>query len=291
MEQTQNIDEPDLPLGAYTVPWNLVVPEADIHLVGYGNRLPNDFTLEMLAVLQRCKRIFGLPPLHAPEFSIPPMESLMELYAPDRSRWQTYREMADRVLDAAGEDPPIAFATHGSALVGVYLAHAILEEAPARGLTVHVTNSVSCFDGLWADLNWDPFFGFEVWEATGFLKLKIEPNTSANLLLPQAPFLNVETGMDPHKMTIEGSSSISELRDHLLRFYPADHVVHFVRTSAGTGPHMLGADIESLALGDLDGPGRDVFSTLVVPRGKKLRGRVDFASPALAAAAVSEPAA
>ena len=47
--------------GVLEVPWNLVVPEADVFIVGYGNRLPNDFTLEMLAVLRRCKRIFAVP--------------------------------------------------------------------------------------------------------------------------------------------------------------------------------------------------------------------------------------
>ncbi|GAA1972160.1 hypothetical protein [Amycolatopsis minnesotensis] len=47
-----------------------------------------------------------------------------------------------------------------------------------RGLTVHVTNAVSCFDGIWADLTIEPFFGFSVWEATAFVKLGIEPDTA-----------------------------------------------------------------------------------------------------------------
>ena len=69
--------------GLITVPWNLIVPEVDVHLVGCGNRFPNDFTLEMLAVLRRCKRVFGLPPIQAPEFGIPPYG---EPAAPVRTR-------------------------------------------------------------------------------------------------------------------------------------------------------------------------------------------------------------
>src|SRR5258708_34988382 len=106
------------PMEAGEVPWNLIIPTVDVHLVGYGMRIPNDFTLEMLAVLQRCKRIFGLPPLHAPAFKIPEMESLLTHYAPDKNRLRSYREMVDVVLEAASTDPPVAFATYGSAMVG-----------------------------------------------------------------------------------------------------------------------------------------------------------------------------
>lgn len=290
MEHAHDAPQRDRPLGAIDVPWNLVVPTVDIHLVGYGNRLPNDFSLEMLAVLQRCKRIFGLPPIHAPEFSIPEMESLMGLYGPNKQRMVTYREMADRVLDAAAADPPVALATYGSIMVGALTPHLILEEAAERGLTVHVTNAVSCFDGLWADFNIEPFYGFEVWEATAFVRLGIVPNVAANLMLPQAPVLDVQVGLDVEAMTLEASSTVARLRDHLLKFYPADHEVHFVKTSSGAGPHLLGSAVESLALADLDHPGRELMSTLVVPRGKKPgRGRLDFASPALAPATVLEP--
>jgi uncharacterized protein YabN with tetrapyrrole methylase and pyrophosphatase domain len=248
------------------VPWKLVVPEVDIHLVGYGNRLPNDFTLEMLAVLQRCKQIFGVPPIHAPEFKIPPMQSLLGLYSPDKHRSETYREMIDIVLMAAAADPPVAFATYGSALVGTYATHRILEVAPQHGLTVHVTNATSSFDGIWADLNIDPLLGVQIWEASMFLRLDIIPNTHAHLLLPQAPVLDVSTGIDPVKMQMALSSSTPALRDRLLRYYPPDHNVHFDTTGSGAGPYLRAPDIETVALRDLDHPGRQQASTLIVPR-------------------------
>src|SRR5690348_14556137 len=92
--------------GQIDVPWNLVVPEADLYLVGYGMRLPNDLTLEALAVLKSCTRVFGIPPLHAPEFGIPPMENLVLHYASDKNRRATYREWRDLILAAAEADPP-----------------------------------------------------------------------------------------------------------------------------------------------------------------------------------------
>jgi uncharacterized protein YabN with tetrapyrrole methylase and pyrophosphatase domain len=254
-----------LPLGAIEVPWNLVVPEVDIHLVGYGNRLPNDFTLELLAVLKSCKRIFGAPPIHAPEFGIPPMENLLELSAADGPRSETYEEMVEVVLAAAAADPPVAFATSGSPMVGTYATHSILDLAPQRGLTVHVTNAVPSFDGIWADLNIEPFFGLEIWDATTFVRLGIEPNTRAHLLLAQAPMLAVTEATGPETMSI--------LRDHLLRFYPTEQEVHCVTAEAGMGPHLLATGIETVALGDLDYPGdRQPASTLVLPRAQ----RADF---------------
>jgi len=279
--ETQNENTPRTFAGEIDVPWNLVVPTVDVHLVGYGNRFPNDFTLEMLAVLQRCKRIFAVPPIHAPDFGIPEMESLMHLYGPDKPRTQTYAEMLQLVLAAATADPPVAFATYGSAMVGAQVAHRLLAEAGRRGLTTHVTNAPSCFDGIWADFNIEPFYGFEVWEASTFVRLGIEPNTRANLLLPQAPVFDVPEGLDPDTMTIRTSTTVVILRDHLLRFYPPDHVVHYVKSGAGAGPHLVGADIESFRLRDLDHPGHQPGSTLFVPRAAGTsRTRLDFDNPA-----------
>ena len=272
-------------VGVIDVPWNLVVPTVDVHLVGFGNRFPNDFTLEMLAVLQRCKRIFAVPPIHAPEFGIPEMENLLLLYGPDKSRLKTYAEMVELVLAAARTDPPVAFATYGSAMVGTLATHRIIEEAARRDLTVHVTNAVSSFDGIWADFNIDPFFGFEVWEASAFTRLDIEPNIRANLLLPQAPILDVREGLDLTTMALAASTALPALRDHLLRFYPADHTVHYVKSGSGAGPRLLGADIESLPLRDLDHPGQQQLSTLFVPRVESdPRAQLDFARPAFPAA-------
>ena len=242
--------------GAPEVPWNLVVPTVDVHLVGYGNRFPNDFTLEMLAVLKRCGHIFGAPPISAPGLDIPTMESVMHLYRRGKQRTETYREIAELVLDAAATDPPVAFATYGSAMVGMPPCHDILQQAARRGLTAHVTPSVSSFDGVWADLNLDPLLGFEVWEATLLVRLGVEPDTRANLLVPQVALLDIDDDRGP----------VAALRDHLLQFYPAGHLVHFVRTGSTLAAHPTTSDIETVPLSELDHPGREVLSTLLVPR-------------------------
>ncbi len=251
------------PTTAVTVPWDLRVPEADIYLVGFGMQLPNDFTLEMLAVLKRCTRVFAVPPIHAPDFGLPPMEDLSRLYGPAKDRRLTYREWTGLILDAAATAPPVAFATYGSVMCGASTPHQILQQAPGRGLSVHVTKTVSCFDGIWADLNMDPFYGLSVWEASVFLDLAITPDTKANLLLPQAPVLGISQGPDLATGTIAGSSTITQLRDHLLGFYPPEHPVYFIHTASGTS---TGTEIETMPLVKLDHPGMQSHSTLLVPR-------------------------
>jgi uncharacterized protein YabN with tetrapyrrole methylase and pyrophosphatase domain len=237
------------------VTWRLDVPRADVHVVGYGNRMPNDFTLEMLAVLKRCRRVFGAPPVHAPQLGIAPMESLMALYEAGRPRAATYDAMAQTVLAAAATDAPVALATYGSAMVGMPVCHQLLEQASLHGLTAHVTRAPSALDGIWAQLGIDPLSGAEIWDATTFMQTAVKPNVRANLLLAQVALLE-HSGTDP---------PVVALRERLLGFYDADLDVHYV-TAPGAAPFAPRADIETVALGELVSPGRLRLSTLLVPR-------------------------
>lgn len=233
--------------GAIDVPWNLVVPEVDVHLVGYGDRPPNDFTLETLAVLKRCTRVFGLPPIVATAFGVPPMEDLREHCVPDRSARDAHEAMAEAVLVAAAMDPPVAIATYGSPMVGTYAAHRIIELAPQHGLTFHVTNAVPTFDRVWADLNIDPFVGLEIWEAAAFVADAVAPGARGHLLL-------VNTGQ------LDGA----DLREHLLRFYAAEHEVVRLTAGAGAGPLVRGGRVQPIALGRLEAGAS--AGSLLVPR-------------------------
>jgi uncharacterized protein YabN with tetrapyrrole methylase and pyrophosphatase domain len=268
-------DEHDLPLGATEVPWSLVIPEVDIHLVGYGARLPNDFTLETLAVLQRSKRVFGLPPVHAPEFDVPVMEDLVELAGPDQQRDKFFEEMAQIVVAAAVADPPVALATWGSPVVGSYSSHRVIELACERDLTFHVTNAVPLFDEMWADCNVEPFLGLEIWSAATLLRDAIEPNTGAYLHLTHAP-LHDPAGGSPEP-------GLTSLRDHLLRFYPGDHEVFGLTAQPGVGAREIGSGVRSVALRDLDTAGFSHACSLLLPRLERLS--LDFERPAWIAAA------
>lgn len=270
-----------LPLGAVEVPFNLVVPQVDIHVVGYGNRLPNDFTLETLAVLKGCKRVFGAPPIHAPQFGVPAMEDLVELCDADECD-ELCAEMAEVVLAAAASDPPVAFATFGSPMVGAHPAHRIVELADQRDMTVHVSNAAPPFDAIWADLNIEPFFGFAIWDATTLVRLEIEPSTSAHLLLLRGSMLGVAEQSERAAAESFAGVGLPALRDHLLRFYASDHEVHLVDAEPGAGPRLLATGIETVALRDLEPSAGRPMSALLVPRAQ--RARFDFERSVPAAA-------
>jgi tetrapyrrole (corrin/porphyrin) methylase-like protein len=282
--RTSTSDRASQPLGAVEVPFNLVVAEVDIHVVGYGNRLPNDFTLETLAVLKSCKRVFGAPPIHAPQFGIPAMEDLVELCDSDAAD-ELYEEMAEVVLAAAASDPPVAFATFGSPMVGMHPAHRIVELAGQRGLTIHVSNAVPSFDAIWADLNIEPFFGFAIWDMTTFVRLAIKPTRSAHLLLLRGSMVGAADHTERAAANSSAGVPVPVLRDHLLRFYGPEHEVHLVDSKPATGPRLLAAGVKTIALRDLEPSGCPSTSALLVPRAQ--RARFDF-DRSVAGAAVGD---
>jgi uncharacterized protein YabN with tetrapyrrole methylase and pyrophosphatase domain len=245
---------PARPREPVDVPWRLHVPCADVHVVGYGNRMPNDFTLEMLAVLKRCRHVFGAPPIHAPQLGIAPMHSLMALYRAGRSRADTYDEMAQTVLAAAATEAPVGLATYGSAMVGMPACHQLIEQASRQRLTVHVTSAPSALDGIWAQLHIDPMAGCEIWDATTFMQTAVTPNTRANLLLAQVALLQ-QTGTD---------LPVAALRERLLGFYDADLEVHYV-TAPGAVASAPRGDVQTVALRELVSSGRIPLSTLLIP--------------------------
>jgi uncharacterized protein YabN with tetrapyrrole methylase and pyrophosphatase domain len=238
---------------AIEVPWELEVPRADVHLVGYGNRLPNDLTLEALAVLKRCRRLFGAPPIHAPSLGLAPMESLMGHYRAGRRRAEIHAAMAEEVLAAGTREAPVGFATYGSAMVGMPVCHQVLAQAAARGLSVHVSGAPSALDGIWAQLGVDPLAGAVVWDATAFIQAGAEPSTGASLMLAAVGLMELSV-----------ANPIMALRERLLRFYAADREILFVTAPAAT-QYAPRAELERLRLSDLVRAGAHALSTLVVP--------------------------
>ena len=58
------------------VPNSLRIDDADIYLIGFGLRIPNDLTLEAIAALNRCQRVFGVPPIDLTSIGLPRVEDL-----------------------------------------------------------------------------------------------------------------------------------------------------------------------------------------------------------------------
>lgn len=101
----------------------------------------------------------------------PIVTDLYPLYDEGKLPNVTYTEMANAVIAAAQEHPPVAFSTYGH--VGVYCkpSQIICEQAPKLGLGVKMLPGVSAFDTLFADCGFDPCQdGLIAFEATDVLR-------------------------------------------------------------------------------------------------------------------------
>lgn len=243
---------------------DMVVPEADLHLLGWGHVAPNDCTLETLAVLDKVTTTFVLP--RPPDLGIPgEVVDLGSHYVPGRPRHDVYREIADRVLHAATVFPPVALLTFGSAPVGTAIVHLLLADAPARGLRVRVSPAVSSLEAMWGEVGIEPFSGVLIWDATAFLVNRAVPPPGVDLLLAGVTVFDVFETQDPHERLAD--VDLRPLRDHLLRYFDEEHPVAFVRVASGELPGVH----EILPLRLLRSSPGDI-STLYVPRDPRWSG-------------------
>jgi hypothetical protein len=111
-----------------------------------------------------------------------------EVYAPGRPRQETYRAVAQRVLAAALEAPPVGFAMSGHPDVGSLATALIRAGARALDLPVQTFPGLSSMDHLYPLLGLDPFVrGLQVAEATDLLLRR-------RRLAPDQPTLIAQVG-------------------------------------------------------------------------------------------------
>ena len=210
---------------------------ADIYIVGLGVLNVDQLTREVERVIRRSNEVLYVDTGVATRAHLaslcPRVTSLFESsYEESSHRLNAYHHMAARVLDAALDHPPVTFAIHGHPVVGVYAPFLIRDMAGLLNLEVQVLPGISAMDCLFAELMVDPCVtGMQMYEATDLL-LRRRP------LQPDVPALIwqigcVETTL--HTMRVSNSERFERLRDHLLRFYPADHQV----SACYSSPHPL----------------------------------------------------
>ncbi len=150
-------------------------------------------------------------------------------YTDGENRLNAYHHMAATVIEAALEEPPVAFAMQGHPIVGAYAPVLIRDAAALLDLRVKVLPGISSLACLFAELMLDPcVHGLQQYEATDLL-LRRRP------LLPDVPAViwqigNLETRL--HTTRRSRPERFERFRDHLLRFYPPEHEVAAVHAAA-----------------------------------------------------------
>ncbi len=253
-------------LGALGVEWIARARSTpDIYLIGSGVRKADQFTLEAIAALRRCRAVYSTLTDSIEWFLrdlVPRVESVWPLYRTGRDRSEFYAQIAGMVLEAAARERPVGFVTDGNPIVFNDISRQILEGAGGRGLDVRILPGVSSIDTVLADLKHDiAAEGLQVFGASRFVRRRIEPQIDVPCLLLVIGVFGIA---DVPSMKESRPGVLAPLQDHLARFYPPEHELVFVESADWW---YQDAQIVCVRLDGLSGVDmKDVqFSSLFIP--------------------------
>jgi len=200
-------------------------------LVGAGVHFPDQLTAEALDALASSRMVLTIVPdvvLRAlPATLREKCTPLWHLYEPNRKRAENYRTVIEAVMSALKEGGKISWLTPGHPLVFDSVSEGLRARAHAEGVSVEIVPGISCIDTVLADVGYEPANGLVVHEATAVVEqgIALDPRL-ATILLQLGVFgtaLPRLTGKEP-------LPDFAPLRDHVLRFYPDETRVAFVRS-------------------------------------------------------------
>jgi len=239
---------------------------ADIYILGLGILNVEHMTRETERVLRRCREVLyvdtGVATQAFLEGVCPRVTALYETsYEENGPRLNAYHRMAARVVNAAMDHAPVAFAMHGHPIVGVYAPFLIRDMARLLNLEVQVLPGISAMDCLFAELMVDPCVaGMQMYEATDLLLRRRTLHADVPALIWQIG--SVETRL--HTTRISKPERFERLRAYLLQFYPPQHPVSAFYST----PHpLMPSTVLAFALEDMCGHAHLLHAgfTLFVP--------------------------
>jgi uncharacterized protein YabN with tetrapyrrole methylase and pyrophosphatase domain len=205
----------------------------DIYVIGTGIVGVWQLTREAEACLRRSRECFLVDPGYGVGEHIaalgPRVHNLIEEYQEGGNRIDTYRQMSARVVAAALDEPPVSLAVYGHPTLFVYPTTLIREAAKHLGLEVEVVAGISSLDTMLIDLDLEPGMnGLQLYDANAILVERRRLDNEVPCLLLQVDA--VESAF--HSEAPSRPSRFQRLRDHLLQFYPEDHLVTSVRSAS-----------------------------------------------------------
>jgi len=209
----------------------------DISVLGLGIRCPEQVTYETEERIRACREVLYVDTgvasgayLQTLNDRVTPMFG--DSYGEEVSRLGTYRTIATRVVHAAMERGPVAFAVQGHPTVFVNPPFIMRDMADLLGLSMEVLPGVSSMAALLAELQIDPgVHGILMYEATDMM-MRVRP------LLADVPTLIWQPGAAESRLYTRRRNRPERLRRlqaYLMRFYPASHPV----TALFVSPHPL----------------------------------------------------
>jgi hypothetical protein len=151
-----------------------MIHDENLIVVGTGIRTVGHITMEALACIRTADKVLHVVADPVAEDLIQTLnpkgaESLSGLYAENKLRAETYRQMIDAMLSYVRAGKRVCFAAYGHPGVFVYPTHEAIRRARAEGFKARMLPAVSAEACLLADLGIDMLAGAQSFEATDFL--------------------------------------------------------------------------------------------------------------------------
>ena len=233
-------------------------------IVGTGHRLAGQMTTEALAYVRAAKKLLYIADSLTESWlqqQNPTGETLRQYYAPGKPRRTTYRQMADRIMQAVRKDSPVCAAFYGHPGVLVNATHDVLRRARREGHNARMLPGISAQDCFIADLGIDlAMNGFQSFEATEFLLRKRKYDPSCALILWQIGNVGVADYRRQHKNW--NAEGFGLLADKLAKIYGVRHKAIVYEASAYP---ICEPSIQRMPLGRLTEAEISISSLLYVP--------------------------
>jgi hypothetical protein len=151
-----------------------VIHDERLVVVGSGIRTVGQLTMEALAWIRVADKVLHVVADPVAEEVIRRLnpdgsESLSYLYAENKLRAETYRQMIDTMLSYVRAGKRVCFVAYGHPGVFVYPTHEAIRRARAEGFKARMLPGISAEACLLADFGIDMLAGAQSFEATDFL--------------------------------------------------------------------------------------------------------------------------
>lgn len=196
-------------------------------------------TVETINVLKRAQRVFHLTDLQLDLEAINPQtEDLDRLYSRAGNNIHIYDEIAQHVVRAAHQFPPVALVLDGNPMFFSDISWKTIALAHADGLRVEALGAVSCIDILPTQLGFEPGnLGMQIFEATQLVLYNLRINPYLSTLVMQAGEFGQRTII---RNVTQKPERYALLAQHLGKFFPQDHPAIFIRSAfKEKTPHIV----------------------------------------------------
>ena len=183
---------------------------------------------------------------------------LGNLYAPDKPRLASYREMVAKIVTAVRQGHRVCAVFYGHPGVFVWPSHEAIAQVRRAGFEAHMLPGISAEDCLFADLGIDPARGCQSFEATDFLIRPRRFDTATGLVLWQIGVVGRLTAPEAEQ-ALPGLAILVEV---LIEHYGPQHDVIIYEAARYPGHDAV---IQQMPLNRVSNAHVTVVSTMYVP--------------------------